>query len=167
MTVQAIVNRVNQLAIEFKTFTSMAASVSDKFPPKSTSAIANSSENKQAGDEDVNLFASDSEDDAAAAQMKAERVKAYEEKKKNKTAVVAKSSIILDIKPWDDETDMAKMEEAVRSVHCDGLVWGQSKLIPLAYGIKKLQIACVVEDEKVGTDFLEEAITAFSDLIQS
>ena len=27
----------------------------------------------------------------------------------------------------------------------------------------KLQIACVVEDEKVGTDFLEEAITAFED----
>ena len=25
-----------------------------------------------------------------------------------------------------------------------------AKLVPLAYGIKKLQIACVVEDDKVG-----------------
>ena len=35
----------------------------------------------------------------------------------------------------------------------------------MAFGIKKLQISCVVEDDKVGTDFLEEAITAFEDLV--
>lgn len=39
-------------------------------------------------------------------------------------AVVAKSSILLDVKPWDDETDMAKLEECVRSIQADGLVWG-------------------------------------------
>ncbi len=27
--------------------------------------------------------------------------------------------------------------------------------------------SCVVEDDKVGTDFLEEAITAFEDYVQS
>ena len=35
--------------------------------------------------------------------------------------------------------------------------------MPVAYGIKKLQISCVVEDDKVGTDFLEETITAFEE----
>ena len=35
--------------------------------------------------------------------------------------------------------------------------------MPVAYGIKKLQISCVVEDDKVGTDFLEEAITGFEE----
>ena len=35
----------------------------------------------------------------------------------------------------------------------------------MAYGIKKLQIACVVEDDKVGTDFLEERITSFKDMV--
>lgn len=59
------------------------------------------------------------------------------------------------------------MEKAVRSIEQDGLLWGQSKLVPLAYGIKKLQISCVVEDDKIGTDFLEEAITAFDDYVQS
>ncbi len=54
-----------------------------------------------------------------------------------------------------------------RSVQCDGLVWGASKLVPLAYGVKKLTISCVVEDDKVGTDFLEEEITKFEDFIQS
>lgn len=66
---------------------------------------------------------------------------------------------------WDDETDMAKMEECVRSIHMDGLVWGASKLVPVGYGIKKLQIQCVVEDDKVGTDILEEEITKFEDYV--
>jgi len=40
------------------------------------------------------------------------------------TAVVAKSSIVLDVKPWDDETDMADIERCVRSIEADGLLWG-------------------------------------------
>lgn len=42
-------------------------------------------------------------------------------------ALIAKSSILLDVKPWDDETDMVKLEECVRSIQMDGLVWGQCK----------------------------------------
>lgn len=60
---------------------------------------------------------------------------------------------------------MAKLEECVRSVQADGLLWGTSKLVPVGYGIKKLQIACVVEDDKVGTDMLEEEITKFEDYV--
>lgn len=41
------------------------------------------------------------------------------------------------MKPWDDETDMAKLEECVRSIQMDGLVWGQCKnLLPRNYLIK-------------------------------
>lgn len=119
-------------------------------------------------DDDFELFGSeDEEDDAEKERVKQERLKAYEDKKKGKTQVIAKSNIILDVKPWDDETDMKKMEELVRSIETDGLLWGASKLVPLAYGIKKLQITCVVEDDKVGTDFLEEEITKFEDYVQS
>lgn len=141
--------------------------------------------------------------------------------------LIAKSSILLDVKPWDDETDMAKLEECVRSIQMDGLIWGQceycsntaqcarvtplgvtsccsaaewmmifspsfgwscdgnftnwnseletdyfshyqshliynivfffphpvAKLVPVGYGIKKLQIGCVVEDDKVLSRF--------------
>lgn len=35
-----------------------------------------------------------------------------------------KSSVLLDVKPWDDETDMTKLEEAVRSIKKEGLLWG-------------------------------------------
>lgn len=117
-------------------------------------------------DDDVDLFGSDDEDEEAE-RVKQERLKAYQEKKSKKPAAVAKSSIVLDVKPWDDETDMQEMEKLVRSVETDGLLWGASKLVPVGYGIKKLQITCVVEDDKVGTDFLEEEITKFEDLVQS
>ena len=50
----------------------------------------------------------------------------------------------LDVKPWDDETDMAELEKSVRSIEQDGLVWGASKLVPIGYGIRKLQITLVV-----------------------
>ncbi|XP_041804244.1 elongation factor 1-delta-like isoform X2 [Chelmon rostratus] len=117
-------------------------------------------------DDDVDLFGSD-EDDEEAARIKQERIDAYAAKKSKKPALIAKSSILLDVKPWDDETDMAKLEECVRSVQMDGLLWGAAKLLPVGYGIKKLQINCVVEDDKVGTDILEEEITKFEDFVQS
>merc|ERR1712215_278549 len=99
--------------------------------------------------------------------IKEERLAAYHAKKATKKAVIAKSSLLLDVKPWDDETDMAEMERLVRTVEKDGLLWGASKLVPLAYGIKKLQINAVIEDDKITTDFLEEEITKFSDYVQS
>uniref|UniRef100_A0A3P8TIK2 Eukaryotic translation elongation factor 1 delta b (guanine nucleotide exchange protein) n=1 Tax=Amphiprion percula TaxID=161767 RepID=A0A3P8TIK2_AMPPE len=116
-------------------------------------------------DDDIDLFGSD--DDEEAEKLKEQRLKEYAEKKAKKPTLIAKSSILLDVKPWDDETDMAKLEECVRSVQADGLLWGTSKLVPVGYGIKKLQIACVVEDDKVGTDMLEEEITKFEDYVQS
>ena len=64
------------------------------------------------------------------------------------------------------ERDFYFMEN-FRSVQCDGLLWGASKLAPVGYGIRKLVINCVVEDDKVGTDFLEEEITKFEDYVQS
>uniref|UniRef100_A0A3Q2GNL9 Elongation factor 1-beta n=2 Tax=Cyprinodon variegatus TaxID=28743 RepID=A0A3Q2GNL9_CYPVA len=119
-------------------------------------------------EDDIDLFGSDDEEESAeAARIREQRLAAYAAKKSKKPALVAKSSILLDVKPWDDETDMAKLEECVRSVAMEGLLWGRSKLVPVGYGIKKLQIGCVVEDDKVGTDLLEEAITAFQEYVQS
>ena len=118
-------------------------------------------------DDDIDLFGSDDDDDEAAEQLKQQRLKAYADKKAKKPALIPKSNIILEVKPWDDETDMKQLEQSVRSVSTDGLVWGASKLVPVGYGINKLQISCVVEDDKVGTDYLEEEITAFEDYVQS
>lgn len=131
-------------------------------PPK-----AEPTKTAPADDDDVDLFGSDEEDDADAAKLKEERLAAYAAKKSKKPALIAKSNVILDIKPWDDETDMAEMEKIVRTIVMDGLLWGASKLVPLAYGIKKLQIATVIEDDKVSVDELQEKIEAFEDFVQS
>lgn len=62
---------------------------------------------------------------------------------------------------------MKELEEAVRSVEKDGLVWGASKLVAVGFGIKKLQINLVVEDDKVSLDELQEQIEGFEDYVQS
>ena len=67
----------------------------------------------------------------------------------------------------DDETDMKELEASVRSIEKDGLVWGASKLVPVGFGIKKLQINFVVEDEKVSTSDLQEEIEELEDYVQS
>jgi translation elongation factor EF-1beta len=50
----------------------------------------------------------------------------------------------LEVKPWDDETDMKALEESVRSIEQEGLLWGASTLVAVGYGIFKLQINLVV-----------------------
>merc|ERR1712183_1199229 len=121
-------------------------------------------------DENVDLFGSDSEDEEAKAEKErvtAERLKAYHEKKAKKPALIAKTSVLLDIKPWDDETDMNEMLKCAKSITKEGLVWGASKLVPVGYGINKLQLMCVVEDDKVSIDELSEQIAEFEDFVQS
>jgi elongation factor 1-beta len=92
-------------------------------------------------DDDVDLFGSDDEEaDAEAERVKQERVAAYQAKKADKAAAnaaagkdapVAKSVVTMQVKPWDDETDMEALEQSVRSIEKDGLVWGLSKLVPI------------------------------------
>ncbi|CAL5373253.1 unnamed protein product [Camellia sinensis] len=107
-------------------------------------------------DDDVDLFGEETEEEKKAAEERAAAMKASGKKKES-----GKSSILMDIKPWDDETDMKKLEEAVRSVQMEGLVWGASKLVPVGYGIKKLQILLSIVDDLVSVDTLiEDYLTA-------
>merc|ERR1712058_11772 len=102
-------------------------------------------------DDDVDLFGSDEEEDDEA----------------KKPKVIAKTSVLFDVKPWDDETDMDAMKKACVSIEMDGLLWGASKLVPVGYGINKLQLMCTVEDEKVSIEELSEKMAEFEDFVQS
>ncbi|KAK0403427.1 hypothetical protein QR680_016909 [Steinernema hermaphroditum] len=130
------------------------------------SAVAEETKEEE---DDLDLFGSDDDEvDEEKEKLTQQRLAEYAAKKAKKPGPIAKSSVILDIKPWDDETDLEEMEKLVRSIEQDGLVWGGGKLIPLAYGIKKLQIICVIEDLKVSVDELIEKITEdFADHVQS
>ncbi|XP_077233464.1 elongation factor 1-delta 1-like [Tasmannia lanceolata] len=106
-------------------------------------------------DDDVDLFGEETEEEKKAAEERAAAMKATGKKKES-----GKSSVLLDVKPWDDETDMKKLEEAVRSIQFEGLRWGASKLAPVGYGIKKLQIMMTIVDDLVSVDHLiEEYLT--------
>jgi len=124
-------------------------------------------EEEEEDDDDFDMFGSDDEVDEEAERIKAERLAAYKEKKAKKPALIAKSNVILDIKPWDDETDLVELERLIRTIEKEGLLWGKAEKKPIAYGIFKLTISAVVEDDKISVDWMEEQICEFEDYVQS
>ena len=62
---------------------------------------------------------------------------------------------------------MEKLKANVLAIEMDGLVWGGSKLVAVGFGIKKLQINLVVEDEKVSIDDLQEKVAEDEEHVQS
>ncbi|KAL9609327.1 MAG: hypothetical protein Q9167_005893 [Letrouitia subvulpina] len=135
-----------------------------------TSELAINPKNAPAADEeeDDDLFGSDDEsEDEESKKKREENLAAYKKKKEGKTKPAAKSIVTLDVKPWDDETDMKELESNMREIEMDGLTWGASKLVPLAFGIKKLQVNLVVEDEKVSIDDLQAQIESDEEHVQS
>nr|XP_036226418.1 probable elongation factor 1-delta isoform X2 [Bactrocera oleae] len=137
-------------------------------PTSAPAPVSNAAPAKaEADDDDVDLFGSEDEEDEEAARVREERLAAYAAKKSKKPQIIAKSSLILDVKPWDDETDLKVMETEIRKIETDGLLWGASKFVPVAFGIQKLSISCVVEDDKVSIDWLTEEIEKLEDYVQS
>ncbi len=121
----------------------------------------------KAKEEDFDLFGEDEEEDEERAAEIEKRAAEAMAKKAAKGGPVMKSIIVLDVKPWEDTTDLVAMEAAIRAITMEGLEWKASKLMPIGYGIKKLQISCHVEDAKVGVDDLQEKIQELEDYVQS
>ena len=72
---------------------------------------------------------------------------------KKKAAPIAKSIIVWEVKPWDEETNLDELAKKILDIKMDGLEWKtEYKKEPVAYGIFKIVIGAVVEDEKVSTD---------------
>lgn len=130
-------------------------------PPKAPAAAP-----AAADDDEADLFGDDG--DAAAAAVKVEKPVAAADAKKSKPKPIAKTICVYDVKPLEAETPPSALEAAVRSIQMDGLSWGETfKVEEIAYGVKKLVVQCVVEDEKVSLDELEEKLMSFEDIIQS
>ncbi|EEP81049.1 elongation factor 1-beta [Uncinocarpus reesii 1704] len=122
----------------------------------------------KADDDDMDLFGSESEEeDPEVVAEREKRLAEYKAKKAAKPKPAAKSIVTLEVKPWDDETSLEELEANVRAIEKDGLVWGASKLVPVGFGIKKLQINLVVEDEKISLSDLQEEIEEDEDHVQS
>ncbi|XP_058287944.1 elongation factor 1-delta-like [Hylobates moloch] len=74
-------------------------------------------------DNDIDLFGSNNEEeDKEAAGLWEKWLWWNVEKKAKKTVLVVKSSILLDIKPWDNETNIAQLEACMHFIQLDGLL---------------------------------------------
>ncbi|MCJ1372291.1 Translation elongation factor 1 beta [Loxospora ochrophaea] len=137
-------------------------------PEKSEATINPKDAPKEDEEEDDDLFGSEEEEeDPEAVKQREANLAAYKKKKEGKAKPAAKSLVTMDVKPWDDETDMSALEANLRGIAIEGLTWGASTLVPVGFGIKKLQVNLVVEDEKVSIDDLQAQIEGDEDHVQS
>lgn len=140
--------------------------------PGKAAELASSKTKKDAEDDlfgdDDDLFGDDDDDELAEIKKKA-----AEKKKKKKEKPPQKTLMILEIKPFDDETDLKALEKKIRTIdetQLKGMVcWGvEAKLEPIGYGIHKLIMSIVVYDEKCCEDDIRDILEErFADDIQS
>ena len=82
---------------------------------------------------------------------------------------VDKSHVILEIKGLEQGQDLeALAKKIINTIKKDGLQWNTGyKLEEIAFGIKKLVIALLVEDDKCSVDEIIEELVSWEEEIQS
>ena len=105
---------------------------------------------------------------AQALKLKQEKDAKEGKVKKNKPKAVEKSLVVLEVKPWEADCDLTMVFKEICKFEKEGLVWGQAfELVPVAYGIKKLVMQCVIEDDKVLMDDVTDNIEGLEEWVQS
>jgi len=165
-------NHVKSFEPEFSSLPGDPSKAYTAYGPENTSVSLNPKDapkEEAAEDDEMDLFGSDDdeEEDEEVVAEREKRLAEYKKKKEGKTKPAAKSIITLDVKPWDDETDMEELKSNVLAIQMDGLVWGGNKLVAVGFGIKKLQLNVVIEDDKVSLDELQQRIEEDEDHVQS
>jgi len=90
------------------------------------------------------------------------------EGKKKKAKEVEKSLVVLEVKPWEADTDLEMVWKQITERQQEGLSWGATfKLEPVAFGIKKLVMTCTIVDSLVVMDDITENIEALEQWVQS
>ncbi|KAL8273921.1 hypothetical protein Esti_002244 [Eimeria stiedai] len=105
--------------------------------------------------EDIDLFGDAAEEDKEALK----RLAVAKKSEKKKKEVVNKSMLVIEIKPNSSETSLDEIAAQVRKIHMEGLTWGENvKKVPIAYGLYKLQVQCVIVDDLVNTELITDTI---------
>eukprot|EP00828_Plagiopyla_frontata_P048653 TRINITY_DN93_c0_g2_i1.p1 TRINITY_DN93_c0_g2~~TRINITY_DN93_c0_g2_i1.p1 ORF type:complete len:275 (+),score=69.25 TRINITY_DN93_c0_g2_i1:51-827(+) len=119
----------------------------------------------QEEEDDDDLFGEETEEDKLK-QEELQKKKKEEANAKKKEKPAAKSVIIFDVKVYDTETDLPTLAKRImKEIKIEGLVWNKEvKILPVAYDIKKLQLGCIVEDEKVGQDDIFDVIQEWEEV---
>ncbi|POM64128.1 EF-1 guanine nucleotide exchange domain containing hypothetical protein [Phytophthora palmivora] len=137
--------------------------------PKAAAPKKAAPKEEEEEDEDDDLFGDDDEeDDEAAKALAAKRAEAAKAAKKEKKKPVERSQVVIEVKPWEAETDLEELAAKIKALPVEGLTWGEGhKLVPVAFGIKKLLVQCVIIDDLVLLDDITDAIEGFEDYVQS
>ena len=158
----------------------VAAKPKEKAAPKKKKA--EEEEEEEDSDLDDMFGDSDDEEKEAAWQAKIDAIAAeHNAKKEAKRIAKGKAarrdinSYIFDVKPYDTETDLEAMAQGLKAIEHSGIKsWGvEHKLIPVAFGIKKLRIQVICfGDDGEGNMFGEDELfdlfnEQFEDDIQS
>jgi elongation factor 1-beta len=159
-----------------KAFAAGAGSVTVQAPKSPVKAAApkkeapKKKEEEEEEDED-DLFGSGTEEEKAHEAALKAKAAAARAGKPEKEKPKQRSLIVLEIKPNEMETDLEALAKKIKEnvTHVGIQNWGaEHKLIPIAFGIKKLAISVVVWDDDIDTEQLEEMITELApDDIQS
>jgi translation elongation factor EF-1beta len=137
-------------------------------------------ETKKAEANTDDMFETDTGESAEELKKRQERMKrSLEEKKKKdaekekegkkKESVIAKSRVVFDVKGWESEQDLGLLANKIfEEVQMDGLEWNKNFGTPeVAFGIKKLVLVAVIEDEKVSADDIVDQVVLWEDIVQS
>ena len=166
---------------------SYTQSFGDSAPSSSAAKPAAKPSKPVAGDDDMDLFGDDDDvnsdgenaEEAAATKARRERMEAARKLKeeadakkglvkKDKEKPAEKSLIVLDVKPWEADTDLKMVWGKIIEYKQDGLRWGDTfKLEPVAYGIMKLVMTVTIEDAKVLLDDITDHIEGLEEWVQS
>jgi elongation factor 1-beta len=120
-------------------------------------------------DDDIDMFGSDDEDDEASFDALCKAKQAAIDKANAKPKATAKSIVMFEVKPLESETDLdALFARILKECVIEGCNWKQDcKKEPVAFGVFKLIVGAVIEDDKVSTDDIEEQIEGMDDMVQS
>ena len=111
-------------------------------------------ENKD-GDDEIDLFGEDNEEDVKKLQEKITKDKKQAEKEANQ-----KSRIVMDIKGHEVGQDFQDLGKRIMTeITKEGLHWENNlQVLPLAFGMNKLQMCFVVVNRLASADWVEEQI---------
>lgn len=112
---------------------------------------------KEDDDDDIDLFG---EDDKDAVKKLAESKK-KEVAGKKKKEVINKSSLVIEVKPADADTNLDDITKLCKQITIEGVTWGEAvKKVPVAFGLYKLQLCCTILDDIVNTNEIVDQIEA-------
>lgn len=147
-----------------------AAEAKKEAGKKDAAAPKKEEKKEEKKDELDDLFGEDEdpEAEAKAKEQAAKRKKEAEEAKKKKAPkapIICKSEVIFDVKGHEADDDFDALAAKIRGMQQDGLVWKDSyRIVPIGFGMNKLEIGMIIEDDKVSTDDIFEKIQEWEEV---